>query len=177
MFELLAQVLTPAQPTTNSLEGVLVPSQEQIITPNQLTPQAPTVIQQTPVNISPTSSIKPTFVLGDFNPKSNHPNLGNLVFMFNSSYDYGECLSSILYFVNTKEVSNNPCLTMVRRELGDELSPSMLFDVFMIADYRARAYLESPMEPTFGLQRMIAQQSGYMYPSNHQNQDMIRLAQ
>ena len=149
MFELLlAQVMQPvATPyDPQGTNGVLIPIETLDPAQTRVAPSVQPTLTPASLRTVPSfqTGVKPQFVLNDFTPKGNHPNLEYLKFDFNTSFEYNNCLQSILYYVASGEESSNPCLSTVRQLFGDTLTPATLFDIFLSADYRGQSLLRNP---------------------------------
>ncbi len=107
------------------------------------------------------------------------PNLEEIEFNFNNSYDYGACLDAILLAYegrNTElaKAPKNECATNVLSVVGNNLSKDTALKLIKSANFHATEVLEDKLYPSLGIRRRVAINLGYVYDIDKNNSDILK---
>ncbi|MGF1541320.1 MAG: hypothetical protein ACFCU5_12855 [Pleurocapsa sp.] len=108
-----------------------------------------------------------------------NPNLEEIKFNFNNSYDYGACLDAILLAYEGRDaelakVKKNECATKVLNVVGNNLSKDTALKLIKSADFHATEVLETKLYPSLGIRRRVAINLGYVYDIDKNNSDILK---
>jgi hypothetical protein len=110
-------------------------------------------------------------------PGSSDPRIADVILDFMNIYDYNNCLDAILLLYEGRNpTGNNSCLQNITTTLGYQISSDLMLELIDLANFRATNLLPKRIYPAYGIRRRIAQNVGYVYEIDLNNQEIINLA-
>lgn len=118
-------------------------------------------------------------------PKTIDSRIQNVVFTFNNSYEYGNCLDILLLAYegrmeqlertsSTMGIDN--CSQQILKIFGNSLNRDQMLQLVDLANFRATSLLDKKIFPSYGLRRRIAIELGYLYEIDLNDQQMLEYA-